>query len=101
LAETISLRVDCFLYDFDLFSTKDLYTKKVIIIYSGIYGSRKLSPIYIKSKTTGGRRIARPKKNKELLIGRAGRNAIECEDIAREALRWKRRKQTIERFSVG
>jgi hypothetical protein len=45
----------------------------------------------------GGKR-GRPKKNKEILIGRAGRNAIEREDIERESLRWKRRKQTIERF---
>jgi hypothetical protein len=42
--------------------------------------------------------MARPKKNSELLIGRAGRNAIETEDIARESLRWQRRRQTIEKF---
>ena len=46
----------------------------------------------------GGRRIGRPKKNKKILIGRAGRNAIEREEIARDSLRWQRRKQTIERF---
>ena len=45
-----------------------------------------------------GSSIGRPKKNKELPIGREGRNAIEREDLAREALRWQRRKQTIERF---
>ena len=49
--------------------------------------------------TLGGNSIkGRPKKNQELLIGRAGRNAIESEDIARESLRWQRRKQTIEKF---
>ncbi len=42
--------------------------------------------------------IGRPKKNRELLVGRAGRNAIEREDVARESLRWQRRKETIERL---
>jgi hypothetical protein len=42
--------------------------------------------------------MGRPKKNKEILIGRAGRNEIEREDIERESLRWQRRKQTIEKF---
>ena len=47
----------------------------------------------------GGSSIrGRPKKNKELLIGRAGRNAIEHEDIARDSRRWERRKLTIERL---
>jgi len=42
--------------------------------------------------TSGGRNIKeRPKKNKELLIGRAGRNAIEQEDRARDSLRWQPR----------
>jgi len=40
----------------------------------------------------------RPRKNKELQIGRAGRNAIEREDIARDSIRWDRRRQTIEKF---
>ncbi|OQB26673.1 MAG: hypothetical protein BWY13_00305 [Euryarchaeota archaeon ADurb.Bin190] len=40
----------------------------------------------------------RPRKNKELKIGRAGRNAIEREDIARDSIRWDRRKHTIEKF---
>jgi hypothetical protein len=39
--------------------------------------------------------IGRPKKNRELQIGRAGRNAIEREDIARDSLRWERRKLII------
>ena len=43
--------------------------------------------------------MGRPKKNKKLLIGRAGRIAIEAEDIARDSLRWQRRKQTIDRFN--
>ncbi len=40
----------------------------------------------------------RPRKNKELRIGRAGRNAIEREDLARDCIRWERRRQTIEKF---
>jgi hypothetical protein len=40
----------------------------------------------------------RPRKNKELKIGRAGRNAIEREDIARDSIRWDRRRHTIEKF---
>ena len=44
------------------------------------------------------RKTGRPKKNRELLIGRAGRNAIEREDVARDSLRWQRRKETIERL---
>ncbi len=40
----------------------------------------------------------RPRKNKELQVGRAGRNAIEREDIARDSIRWQRRKQTIEKL---
>jgi len=47
---------------------------------------------------SGGRRIGRSKKNTGALTGRAGRKAIECEDIARESLRWQRRKQTVERY---
>ena len=50
------------------------------------------------SSDLGGRRIGRSKKNKGLLTGRAGRKAIESEDIARESLRWQRRKQTVERY---
>jgi len=47
----------------------------------------------------GGSSIrGRPKKNKELLIGRAGRNAIEREDISKDTRRWERRKLTIERL---
>jgi hypothetical protein len=42
--------------------------------------------------------MVRPRKNKAGLIGRAGRQAIELEDLTREAQRWQRRKATIERF---
>jgi hypothetical protein len=42
--------------------------------------------------------MGRPKKNSEMLVGRAGRIAIEQEDRARDARRWQRRKQTIEKF---
>ena len=51
-----------------------------------------------KVKISGGKSIGRPKKNRELLIGRAGRKAIEREDIARDSLRWQRRKEIIERL---
>jgi hypothetical protein len=40
----------------------------------------------------------RPKKNEAGLIGRAGRQAIELEDLARESKRWKSRKATIEKL---
>lgn len=51
-----------------------------------------------KIRDSGGNNIGRPKKNKDILIGRAGRNAIEHEDIERDSHRWQRRKQTIERL---
>lgn len=60
--------------------------------------TKKIAPDTWKASTSGGGSIGRPKKNRELLIGRAGRNAIGREDIARELLRWQRRKQTIEKF---
>jgi hypothetical protein len=63
--------------------------------------TKKIAPETWKAATSGGRRIGRPKKNKELLIGRAWRIAIEREDITRESLRWKRRKQTIDRFKMN
>jgi len=40
----------------------------------------------------------RPKKNKDGLIGRAGRQAIESENLARESKRWRNRKATIEKL---
>jgi len=43
--------------------------------------------------------MGRPKKNSGMLVGRAGRIAIEQEDRARDARRWQRRKQTIEKFT--
>jgi hypothetical protein len=46
----------------------------------------------------GGVIIGRPKKNRELLVGRGGRIAIEQEDRVRDSLRWQRRKETIEKF---
>ncbi len=53
----------------------------------------------IKRAGLGGYCIkGRPRKNRELLVGRAGRNAIEHEDIARDARRWERRKQTLKKF---
>jgi hypothetical protein len=52
----------------------------------------------MRSRLGGSSIRGRPKKNKELRIGRAGRNAIEREDIARDSIRWERRRQTIEKF---
>jgi hypothetical protein len=46
----------------------------------------------------GGKSIGRPRKNKAGLTGRAGRRAIEQEDLARESQRWQRRKATIKIF---
>ena len=42
--------------------------------------------------------MVRPKKNKDELVGRSGRIAIELEDKERETRRWQRRRETIERF---
>lgn len=42
--------------------------------------------------------MGRPKKNRDILNGRAGRKAIEQEDIERDSRRWQRRKQTLEKF---
>lgn len=42
--------------------------------------------------------IGRPKKNRASLIGRAGRQAIEKEDLERGYQRWQRKKETIQRF---
>lgn len=53
------------------------------------------------AETSGGNGIGKPRKNRELLIGRAGRIAIEQEDVLRDSLRWERRKQTIERFKAN
>jgi hypothetical protein len=44
--------------------------------------------------------MGRPRKNIEGLVGRAGRQAIELEDLEREARRWRRRKEAIARFAV-
>lgn len=60
---------------FNLYSTKDLFN------FMGIS-------------------MGRPRKNRKGLLGRAGRQAIELEDIERESRRWKRRKATIERFAI-
>lgn len=49
------------------------------------------------AKGTGMKR-GRPKKNEAGLIGRAGRQAIELEDLARESRRRKSRKATIEKL---
>jgi len=45
-----------------------------------------------------GMRIGRPRKNGKGLIGRAGRKAIESEDLARESQRWQRKRAAIQRL---
>ena len=44
--------------------------------------------------------MGRPRKNKDSLVGRAGRQVIELEDLERDAQRWRRRKEVIARFAA-
>jgi len=44
--------------------------------------------------------MGRPRKNRGGLVGRAGRQLIELEDLQRDAQRWRRRKEVIARFAV-
>ncbi len=41
----------------------------------------------------------RPKKNREGLVGRAARQAIEREDLERDAKKWARRKETLAKYA--
>jgi hypothetical protein len=43
--------------------------------------------------------MGRPRKNRDNLVGRAGRQAIEQEDLQRESQKWMRRKVTLARFA--
>jgi hypothetical protein len=43
--------------------------------------------------------MGRPRKNRDNLVGRAGRQAIEQEDLQRESHKWTRRKATLARFA--
>ncbi len=43
--------------------------------------------------------MGRPRKNRDNLVGRAGRQAIEQEDLQRESQKWTRRKATLARFA--
>ncbi|MGA9097471.1 MAG: hypothetical protein WB392_00900 [Methanotrichaceae archaeon] len=45
--------------------------------------------------------MGRRRKNKDGLVGRAGRQIIELEDLERDAPRWRRRKEVIARFAAG
>ena len=45
--------------------------------------------------------MGRPRKNKDCLVGRAGRQMIELEDLERDVQRWRRRKEVIARFAAG
>jgi hypothetical protein len=53
---------------------------------------------YFLKTYSGGKCIGRPRKNKAGLTGRAGRRAIEQEDLARESQRWQRRKAMVKIF---
>ncbi len=46
-----------------------------------------------------GKFMGRPRNNRAGLVGRAGRQVIELEDLEREEQRWKRRKEVIARFA--
>jgi hypothetical protein len=46
-----------------------------------------------------GMSMGRPRKNRDNLVGRAGRQAIEQEDLQRESQKWTRRKATLARFA--
>jgi hypothetical protein len=46
-----------------------------------------------------GMDMGRPRKNRDNLVGRAGRKAIEQEDLQRESQKWTRRKATLARFA--
>jgi hypothetical protein len=43
--------------------------------------------------------MGRPRKNRDNLVGRAGRQAIEQEDLQRESQKWMRKKETLARFA--
>jgi len=44
--------------------------------------------------------MGRPRKNRGNLVGRAGRQLIELEDLERDIQRWRRRKEVIARFAA-
>ena len=44
--------------------------------------------------------MGRPRKNSGNLVGRAGRIAIEQEDLQHESQKWKRKKATLARFAA-
>lgn len=43
--------------------------------------------------------MGRLRKNRENLAGRAGRQAIEQEDLQRESQKWMHKKETMARFA--
>jgi hypothetical protein len=45
--------------------------------------------------------MGRPRKNKDGLLGRAGRQAIEQEYLQQQAIKWKRRKATMARLAAN
>jgi hypothetical protein len=47
-----------------------------------------------------GGSIGRPRKNRDNLVGRAGRNAIDREDVERGSQRWARKKEILAKYST-
>ena len=43
--------------------------------------------------------MPRPRKNQKRLVGRAARQAIEQEDLVRDARKWARRKSTLAKYA--
>jgi len=76
---------------------KDLYIFKDRLLW-GALPRYTNSPIGRRGGVFGWMGMARPKKNKDKFVGRAGREAIELEKRAREEQRWRRKRETIERF---
>jgi hypothetical protein len=90
-------------YFYIIFRRIVTFNQKIYILWKPLlfnqHYAKKLPPRTQMTLASGGNSIkGRPRKNRDLLIGRAGRIAIEQEDRARDSLRWQRRKQTIEKF---
>ena len=65
-------------------------------VYSTEFTCRNQIRVYFISAEMS---MGRPRKNRDNLVGRAGRQAIEQEDLQRESQKWTRRKATLARFA--
>jgi len=63
-----------------------MYNKQIRVCHHDVYISAGMS-------------MGRPRKNIDNLVGRAGRQAIEQEDLQRESQKWMRKKETLARFA--